>query len=1309
MRVKPILRRLLSVFLAEVLFLLLPVDSTARETTAYSPYFGLLHAHTEISGAEGSVENAFAQASQVDGLDFFAVTDHSHSFDNANSGAVCTDGTTISKDWAAGKAAAAAVTGEAFVGIFGYEMAFRDSDGYGHISTFHTPGWQSRNQAGFDTLTAYYDALATVPGSVSQFNHPSFENGCFENFGHRTDACDDAISLLEVNSESDSVSCDFYIRALDLGWHLAPTASQNNYHGDFGTESDVRTVLLAESLTEESLYDAMKNRRAYATEDKDLVIDYTLNGACLGSVLPFQEEIAITAVVTDDTDSGAGTLEVLTNGGTVLFSREVSASSDTVSFSMPGTSGYYFLRITQSDGDIAVTAPIWVEETATPPPSEPEESTPETSEPEESTPETTLPEDSGPDMDDLDVGFFFGLLHGHTALSDGKGTVEEAFAAASAAENMDFYAVTDHSNSFDNADSGVIDADGTAISQEWSRGKTAAENAATDDFLALFGYEMTWTDDRNLGHISTFNTPGWQTRNQDGFDELEPYYKALTTVPGSVSQFNHPGPDLGEFENFGHYSAKYDAAVSLLEIGEGAVFDAYDSYIKALDAGWHVAPTVSQNDHEGTFGTSGSARTVVLAETLTEESLYEAMSQRRAYATQDADLRLYYTLDDTLMGSIIRSSEQHTIRLLLDDPTDSGSSAVEIITDGGRVSDTLPVPENGVLEYTVSGGGSYYFLRITQADGDIAVTAPFWTESYENVGIVSFVSGTEVPVPGQELNLTLTLFNEEAEDFLLTSLSVIANGKTVSHTDTPGTVPAAGTIAITVPYSQEEDGIVTIQAAVTGSVGGVSRSLETALTLRFRAKEMVKGILVDLGHSSHRETDFDNLKLLADDANMAVTCFTGDLPEEGSILILPPPETPYDVDFIQQVKIFCARGGSLVICGASHRDNPRAAESCNLLLQTLGSSISLRQDTALDNVHNGGKSHQLYPTKFNTATFWCKELSSGQFYAHISGCTVAPGKGTWLVKGFSTSYSSFTQEEKPVLLAREELSSGNHILAAGSLFVSDDAMPLPKNRWDAPSGNQTIVETLLGITRETFPVTDIAAVRKGRLKTLYHIKGYTTSGTSNNHNTFPDTIYLQDETGGIAIYPFHEPDIPVGTPMIAAGYLKKQDGNLVFYPVDYDFPEERRYRYVPDTLNHSRATDYKTYGGQLLQVEAKAISVTLTEDGQGVSRIILEDAWGDRATVMIEDCIGSGAYGANELASEVKIGRKIRAMGLLHIDSNGIPVLRVRNCEEVVWVPPIPRPGDRQNPYTGDCIGMAVAVGSISASALVLLWKKRKK
>ena len=47
----------------------------------------------------------------------------------------------------------------------------------------------------------------------------------------------------------------------------------------------------------------------------------------------------------------------------------------------------------------------------------------------------------------------------------------------------------------------------------------------------------------------------------------------------------------------------------------------------------------------------------------------------------------------------------------------------------------------------------------------------------------------------------------------------------------------------------------------------------------------------------------------------------------------------------------------------------------------------------------------------------------------------------------------------------------------------------------------------------------------------------------------------------------------------------------------------------------------------------------------------------------------------------MKNTRTVRAIGLLHMDEYGTTVLRVRNCDEVAYVPPRKDP---TNPKTGD-------------------------
>lgn len=925
---------------------------------------------------------------------------------------------------------------------------------------------------------------------------------------------------------------------------------------------------------------------------------------------------------------------------------------------------------------------------------------------------------------DLDWNLYFGQLHAHTDISNGAGSVEEAFQYASQVDGLDFFAVTDHSDSFDNADMGAIDADGADISADWAAGKQAAASVTNGDFVGLFGFEMTWPEDKQLGHISTFNTPGWQTRDQEAFTNvtaaLENYYKVLTAVPGSVSQFNHPDDIHGDFERFDHYSPRYDAVVSLLEVaGEDGVVDC-EYYDLALDKGWHVAPTNNQNNHNGQWGDASDARTVVLAKSLTEEALYAAMKDRRVYATQDSDLAIFYELNGTVMGSILPKSEEAEITVFLSDPTDEAIGNVEVVTDGGAVlvSEYVETPSQ-VLELPASGGRSYYYLRITQPDGDVAVTAPVWMDGYDDIGIGSFISDTLTPARDEEIGLTVELYNNESVDFIVESLSLYADGKEVCAVSDPGTAAGMGTLSHTFSYAHREYGMTEFRVEAVGSVNGEKRTYEKTLSLSFHVPEQVKRIAVDASHGNSGVDKLNRLKAIAAKVNIAVDILDGELPENSDLLLITAPAEAFDEEFVENVRSFVENGGTVILCGQSDMGDLSLHTSgeLNRLLEAMGATVRLNDDTAWDEENNGGTPDAASANVFNPGGDLTKSLKPEQTYTQRAGCTVNPGNGTWLVKGRDTTHGidadADGQEtgEDTVLLAGEELPGDGKVYVSGGLFLADDAMKEPDNVWKSVSGNLAIGEALLKIERAAYPeLVTIGEMRSGKDEEVYHIRGWATSGTSRPGNSFPDTIYLQDDTGGVALVPFTEDKIQVGTPIEAVGQKKIRGGNVVLKIIDYEVLGKPLYNYTPKTTPNKTAMDYEANGGRLMQVEGRVTDVTYSVGGKGVSRITLKDGNGDLAEILIEDDIVSGADGENDLASQVKEGRTVRAIGILHLDSDGTPVLRVRNCDEVVYVPPVPVSlGSRRNPRTGDLIWIAVGVMVLSGIGLAVLLKKRKK
>ncbi len=69
-----------------------------------------------------------------------------------------------------------------------------------------------------------------------------------------------------------------YIFFLKMGFKISPTANQDNHFMNPGSALKSRTGVLSRSLSEDDVFDALKNRRTYATEDQNAKLVVTARG-----------------------------------------------------------------------------------------------------------------------------------------------------------------------------------------------------------------------------------------------------------------------------------------------------------------------------------------------------------------------------------------------------------------------------------------------------------------------------------------------------------------------------------------------------------------------------------------------------------------------------------------------------------------------------------------------------------------------------------------------------------------------------------------------------------------------------------------------------------------------------------------------------------------------------------------------------------------------------------------------------------------------------------------------------------------------
>jgi hypothetical protein len=339
-------------------------------TPNYNHYYGLLHAHTSNSDGNGSFEDAYYSAKFNSKLDFFAITEHSNMLDNyincnlndSTSSTKWNDLIKVAKDYN---------SNGNFLAIRGFEMTYpyeNVKEPIGHINVFNTLGFISTNNSLYSDLNNFYKTISKEDDLIAQFNHPCDVFGRFNNFKYNSEA-DSVISLIEVcngyykDINKNKLSFEDYQKALDLGWHLGPTANQDNHIKNWGVANEFRTVVLCTDLNESAFYDSLKNMRVYATQDKNIKIDYTINDEVMGSTIKNTSNLYFNiSVVDNDFKDKIQRIDVVSNNGKIIASKNFNSNLAKLEFKFSNLKdSYYYIKVYQNNNKVSVTAPIWVE------------------------------------------------------------------------------------------------------------------------------------------------------------------------------------------------------------------------------------------------------------------------------------------------------------------------------------------------------------------------------------------------------------------------------------------------------------------------------------------------------------------------------------------------------------------------------------------------------------------------------------------------------------------------------------------------------------------------------------------------------------------------------------------------------------------------------------------------------------------------------------------------------------------------------------------------------------------------------------
>ncbi|MHB8897049.1 MAG: CehA/McbA family metallohydrolase, partial [Candidatus Geothermincolia bacterium] len=292
-------------------------------------FFGNLHSHTGYSDGEGTPENAYQWARDTAKFDFYAVTDHAEEM--------------VPAGWqdTMGRANQFNRNGS-FTALAGFEW----SSGSGHVCVLNTTNYT--NAYATRGLESLYGWMASN-GGYGEFNHPAKSAGTFYEFAPTANPNAKRMRLIETANSGAGNNTgffyDYFIKALDSGWAVAPVSNQDNH--SLSTNSH-RTGVIARALTRGDILDAIAKRRVYSTDDSNLQVALKCGATWMGSgITRSSGKCAFDVMVEDDEDLAR--VDLITNGGKVVASRSFEAKEHIKRFGwkpeveFQGPRAYYFV------------------------------------------------------------------------------------------------------------------------------------------------------------------------------------------------------------------------------------------------------------------------------------------------------------------------------------------------------------------------------------------------------------------------------------------------------------------------------------------------------------------------------------------------------------------------------------------------------------------------------------------------------------------------------------------------------------------------------------------------------------------------------------------------------------------------------------------------------------------------------------------------------------------------------------------------------------------------------------------------------
>jgi hypothetical protein len=336
--------------------------------------------------------------------------------------------------------------------------------------------------------------------------------------------------------------------------------------------------------------------------------------------------------------------------------------------------------------------------------------------------------------------FYFGDIHAHTWMSDGMGDVDEYFHRNRDVFHDDFAALTDHDNfvgqrllnSQYEEHKAMVDhnhRDGqfvTLYAQEWTTGRPTSPHGyghlifygVTPDHPMMDHRDERWQDESQVmavakqhGMMGAPHHIGWTGHRWEEHDPDVVRWVEVCSVHGAFEYMgNEPIPHRGGMEGM----FVQDGLARGLKFGLSGGSDQHGLI-------WHHRVCWKRNAYRA--GITG-----VLAPELTREAVFDALRNRRIFASTGVKMRMGFKVNGALMGSEITCEGPPKIDIDLIVPhdirwVDLVRSNQNILRYGGESLQTF---FSHTDEECPVGETVWYYPRVIFESGDMAWASPIW-------------------------------------------------------------------------------------------------------------------------------------------------------------------------------------------------------------------------------------------------------------------------------------------------------------------------------------------------------------------------------------------------------------------------------------------------------------------------------------------------------------------------------------------------------------------------------------------------------